>query len=85
MKIVPFEPRTDADAEHNQQMVMTRLQEALEMARAGSVRSVAIVMMLDAPDSSIVDCWHNGGQPYIMLGAIESLKVDFLNAAIDRR
>lgn len=55
------------------------------MARAGSVRSVAIVMMLDAPGSAIVDCWHSGGQPYIMLGAIESLKIDFLNAAIDRR
>lgn len=85
MKIVPFEPRTDADMEHNQQMVISRLQEALEMAKAGSVRSVAVVMLLDAPDSAIVDCWHNGGQPYVMLGAIESLKVNFLNAAIDRR
>ncbi|EOC0120656.1 hypothetical protein ACI0YO_003593 [Cronobacter sakazakii] len=36
-------------------------------------------------DGSVLDCWHNGGRPYVMVGAMESLRLDFINANIERR
>ncbi|MDP1114637.1 hypothetical protein Q6270_26890, partial [Klebsiella pneumoniae] len=36
-------------------------------------------------DGSVLVCWHNGGRPYVMVGALESLRLDFINANIERR
>ena len=44
-----------------------------------------MALILVARDGDILDCWHNGGRPYVMVGAIESLKADYLHACIERR
>lgn len=65
------------------ELVITRLQEALAMARDGQLVSVAIAGITD--DGDIVSCWANSIQPFAMVGAIESLKIDYIEASIERR
>ncbi|EMK1731257.1 hypothetical protein V8N76_004563 [Salmonella enterica] len=67
----------------NHEEVIRVLEQSLEHARAGRCRSVAVI--LDCDDGTIMDAWHNGGKPYEMLGAIESLKIDFTMTCIERR
>jgi hypothetical protein len=63
--------------------VIQRLEEALEMAKAGEVENCFIVFTLT--NGNIADCWANRTRPYLMVGAIESAKRDFMNAAMDQR
>jgi hypothetical protein len=79
-KIIPLhrEPESKDNAE-----VITRLTEALAYARNGKVCSIAIVMMAD--DGSVCDTWHAVGRPYLMAGALEALKFDFITANIEQR
>lgn len=61
-------------------MVVERIKEALAMAEEGRLTSVAIV---GVSDGDIVTCWANPAQPFLMVGAIESLKVDYIQANIE--
>lgn len=81
LKVVPFRKPAHKDA--SKETVIRLLEEALEQARKGECHSVALVLM--DVDGNVLDCWHNGGRPYVMLGAMESLKSDFINANIERR
>ncbi|PCR32804.1 hypothetical protein CQA89_22680, partial [Klebsiella pneumoniae] len=49
----------------------------------GGCHSVAVILLDD--EGNAIDCWHNGGRPYVMVGAMESLKTDFIHAHIERR
>ncbi|WP_431622765.1 hypothetical protein [Enterobacter hormaechei] len=62
---------------------VTGLKEALHAAREGNYRSMAILLIDES--GAVMDAWHSGGFPYVMVGAIESLKTDFINLQIERR
>lgn len=81
LKVVPF--RKSPHKEASKETVIRLLEDALEHARNGECHSMALVLMDD--DGNVLDCWHNGGRPYVMVGAVESLKSDFINANIERR
>ena len=75
LKIVELKPSKEADNNN--------VEEALQYAREGKSQSLALLMINN--DGSVLDCWHNGGRPYVMVGAMESLRLDFINANIERR
>lgn len=58
------------------------LEEALQYARSGNPQSLAIIMIAEG---DVIDCYHHGGAPYLMVGAMESLKTDYIHAQIERR
>lgn len=61
-------------------IVVERIKEALAMAEEGKLTSVAIV---GVSDGDIVSCWANPDKPFLMVGAIESLKTDYIQANIE--
>lgn len=81
LKVVTFRPNQQTG--HDRAEVIRQLEEALAFAHKWEYTSVALILV--ARDGDILDCWHNGGRPYVMVGAIESLKADYLDACIDRR
>lgn len=81
LTIVPFKPKPESGTDNAE--VIRLLTDALEHARKGSCHSLAL-LLIDA-DGNALDCWHNGGRPYVLVGALESLKLDFINANIERR
>lgn len=83
LKVINLTSRKDADLEHNRTEVIRLLEEALHAAREGKYRSMAILLIDD--NGAVMDAWHSGGLPYVMVGAIESLKTDFINLQIERR
>lgn len=64
-------------------IVRQRLEQALERLDQDSVQAVAIVMI--NKDGSVTDGWANGGSVYQMIGALEALKSEYINACIERR
>ncbi|SUP84865.1 hypothetical protein ACILPN_20400 [Yersinia wautersii] len=80
LKIVPL--IKDSTAEHNKANVVRLLKEALEFAENGNPQSLAIIMI---SNGDVMDCYHHGGAPYVMVGAIESLKTDYIHSQIERR
>mgnify|MGYP004718357265 CR=1 FL=1 len=81
LKVVEFKPLPLVS--HDQTEVIRKLEEALALARKDDFTSVALILV--ARHGDIRDGWHDGGRPYVMVGAIESLKADYLNACIERR
>lgn len=81
LKIVPFTKKSETSTDNAE--VIRLLSEALEHARNGTCHSMAL-LLIDS-DGNALDCWHNGGRPYFIVGALESLKLDFINANIERR
>ena len=81
LTIVPFKPKPESGADNAE--VIRLLTDALEHARRDSCHSVALLLI--EGDGNALDCWHNGGRPYVLVGALESLKLDFINANIERR
>lgn len=80
LKIAPF--IKDSTAEHNKANVIRLLKEALAFAENGSPQSLAVIMI---SNGDVMDCYHHGGAPYMMVGAIESLKTDYIHAQIERQ
>ena len=81
LKAVPFTKKPTSGVDNGE--VIRLLTDALEHARKGSCHSVALLLINS--DGNALDCWHNGGRPYVLVGALESLKLDFINANIERR
>lgn len=81
LKVVPI--RRSEQAKIDNLEVIRLLEQALEHAKNGDCHSVAVIL-LDS-DGNAIDCWHNGGRPYVMVGAIESLKSEFISTQIERR
>jgi len=63
--------------------VVERLEEAIAMAKSGTVDNCVIVMTCSNGD--VVDCWANGGNPFVMVGALEAIKREFMDAVIQSR
>ena len=78
MKVVEFNKNID-----NGDMVIERLEEALEMAKKGNIENCIIVMA--TRDGTVVDCWANRNIPFRMIGALESIKLEFMTACIEKR
>ena len=81
LNIVKFSK--DEEAEHHNSKVIRLLEEALEHAKNESSTSLALTMICG--DGNVIDCYHNGGRPYVMVGAIEALKTDFIHGHIQGR
>ena len=81
MRIVDLKPSNEGD--NNNVEVIPLLEEGLQYGREGKSQSLALLMINN--DGNVLDCWHNGGRPYVMVGAMESLRLDFINANIERR
>lgn len=81
LKEVPFSGNVQSG--HDNQEVVRLLEEALQMARQGRCHSLAVIMLSN--DGGAIDCWHSGGRPYLMVGAIEALKADFIRTNIEAR
>ncbi len=64
-------------------IVLDRLEEAIDMAKEGGIDSCMIIMV--SHDGFVVDAWANGTQPFVMVGAIEALKFDFIQSQIEQR
>ncbi len=64
-------------------IVLDRLYEAIDMAKQGGIDSCAIVMVMH--DGAVVDAWANGNHPFTMVGALETLKFDYMDSQIERR
>jgi len=63
--------------------VELRLNQSIEYLKDNVVANVVIVMI--GSDGSVIDSWANKSDPYMMLGAIESIKADFMNSCIKPR
>ncbi|EOY1419866.1 hypothetical protein ACP1Z2_003294 [Salmonella enterica subsp. enterica serovar Bareilly] len=81
LKIVELKHSRETD--DNNAEVIRLLEEALKYAKEGKSQSMAILLINS--DGSVLDCWHSGGRPYVMVGAMESLRLDFINANIELR
>lgn len=81
LKVLEFNSKVERQPSNPE--VIRRLEEVLAMAKDGGVATIAIVAILDSGD--IMDCWANGGQPYALVGGLESLKHDFINNTIEAR
>jgi len=81
LNLVKFERKSEPSLD--QAEVIRLLEDALRFAKEGRYDSMAVVMI--GNDGDVLDCWHNGGRPYVMLGAIEAIKADFLSANIEQR
>ena len=68
---------------HSDPIVITRLEEALEMAKQGSIMNCALVLV--ATDGQVLDCWASGDRSFEMVGALESLKLDFMLSNMEMR
>lgn len=78
MKVIKFN-----NTKESGQNVIERLEEALEMAKKGGIDNCIVIMA--GTDGSIVDCWANRNQPFSMIGGIESIKKEFMDACIEGR
>jgi hypothetical protein len=78
LKIVPF-----ISDEINGDNVVQRLKEALIEAEKGGVSNCIVIMAMS--NGSVQDCWANGSKPFVMVGAIESIKREFMDHCIEGR
>ncbi len=63
--------------------VIERLEQALQMARDGGIDNCAVIMT--CTNGNVIDCWANNNHSFLMVGAMESLKKDFMNRNIESR
>lgn len=61
------------------------LREALAAAEAGSVKVALVILMTD--DGGVIDGWSTTEEirPYTMVGALESIKREFMDRHIQHR
>lgn len=63
--------------------VINRLEAALAAAKDGHISNVVILCSMN--DGSVMDCWANGGDPFLIVGGLESIKREFMDACIEGR
>ena len=73
MKVV--KPETNTTGEN----VLERLEQAVEYAKEHPVQNVVIVMV---SETGVVDAWANGSKPFHVVGALESVKREFMDKCI---
>lgn len=67
----------------NGENVIARLEEALELAKDGGISNCIVIMACSNGD--VMDCWANGNKPFVMIGALESIKREFMDSKIEAR
>ncbi len=77
MKVVDI-PQQNTDPS-----VTARLEEALEHVKTHNIGNIIIVMA--AEDGSVMDCWATRRLPFQIVGGLESVKAEFMNACIEGR
>lgn len=84
LKVVPFKANDNAVQDRNE--VIRKLEECPAFVKEEGhdqvARAMAVVLLTDGPAGGLLSCWHNGKENHEMLGAIETLKVDFVHACI---
>ena len=63
--------------------VIKRLQETTELVQEGNAANIAIIIVNF--DNSVMSCWANDNLPFTMVGGLENLKMDFMDANIEKR
>ena len=63
--------------------VKQRINEALEFAESNPISNVLIVMISE--NGEVFDAWANQSDPFVAVGAMESLKKDFMDRCIEGR
>jgi len=74
MNVVPLAATVD-------QAIITRLEDALRMAYAGEIASCGVVVI--HRDGGATSGWAGEQSAFAMVGALETLKRDFMAANID--
>jgi hypothetical protein len=82
MKLVEIKNNTKAENIHGDNVEL-RLNQAIEYLKDNIVTNVVVVMV--GGDGSVIDSWANRTNPYVMLGALECIKFDFMNSCIEPR
>ena len=78
MKIVPI----DKPGEMGEN-VKKRIEDTLKLAKENGAINIAITMVTSTGDT--IDCWANDNEVYKMIGALECLKLDFINVHVQKR
>ncbi len=78
MKVVEFKNKISTGDN-----VTLRLNEALEYVESNQVSNLIILMVCENGD--VVDCWANSNKPFTIVGALESIKIEFMNNFIEKR
>ena len=78
LKVVQIEQNHKSD-----ENVVERIEEALALAKEGRVSNFIGIFVLKSGDT--MDCWANGNNPVTMVGALESVKREFMDACIEKR
>ena len=79
LKVVSIEKNESQSGEN----VIERLRECLAMAEDGLISNVVICAQLHNGD--VMDCWANSSNPFLVVGGLESVKLEFMNQFIEKR
>ena len=79
MKVVEFNKDNKPCGEN----VKQRINEALGFAESNPISNVLIVMVSETGE--VFDAWANQSNPFVVVGAMESLKKDFMDRCIEAR
>ena len=79
MKVVQFNNSEERSGEN----AIDRLEECLALAKDGLIKNVLVIAVTN--DNDVMDCWANTQSPFVVVGGIESLKLDFMTKVIERR
>jgi len=63
--------------------VIRTLNNCLKVANEENVENCVVIMT--HKDGSISDCWANGKDPFVMVGALEMVKREFMDSLIESR
>lgn len=81
LKVVSINPNSNNTT--SDENVIIRLEEALEFAKNGNISNCLVIMVSNTGE--VLDCWANRNKPYVMVGALESLKMEFMSVCIESR
>ena len=63
--------------------VRERFKECEEYMDSNTVVNAIVVLVCS--DGTVVDCWANRNNPFVMVGALESIKKEFMDNCIEER
>lgn len=79
VKVVDFKSASNEPGER----VVELLEAALAAAKKGDIENVMIVAV--EKNADVWSGWANGSQPFSVVGALESVKLEFMNSCIEKR
>jgi len=64
------------------QSVLDALKESMEIAERSPIKNCIVIMV---SDEEVFDTWANNNLPYMTIGALEALKLEFVENNIEKR